>query len=321
MHLRRHKLTVLIGLFSPFFNAFSQISIAPDTAGSPRAEEQPLGVRAPAAATQVLAHATTDAQPTSASPAPDTALTSVCMSAMAKLPSPPGGNWNPARIEAFCGGVKKLPSCQSVEGIPIYHGERPARAGQERPLRFLLLGLVHGDEAWGGSLVRLWTERLQEFEPRSHWRIVPVMNPDGWKRETRVNARGVDLNRNLPTADWKIAAANPRRNPGATGGSEPETQCTIAHIDDFKPDFVVSVHTPYGIIDFDGPASRMSGTPLPWKSLGTFPGSLGRYLWKERHIPVMTVELAATNPLSKVESWKTFQDAIGTFALKVQKTK
>lgn len=30
---------------------------------------------------------------------------------------------------------------------------------------------------------------------------------------------------------------------------------------------------------------------LPWKRLGTFPGSLGRYLWDERGIPVLTIEL------------------------------
>lgn len=41
-----------------------------------------------------------------------------------------------------------------------------------------------------------------------HWRFIPVLNPDGLlaPKPTRVNAGGVDLNRNFPTPGWAACA-------------------------------------------------------------------------------------------------------------------
>jgi hypothetical protein len=55
---------------------------------------------------------------------------------------------------------------------------------------------------------------------------------------------------------------------------------------------IVSVHAPYGLVDFDGdtqPPTHLGSLHL--HLLGTYPGSLGRYGSEVLNIPVITVEL------------------------------
>ncbi len=147
-----------------------------------------------------------------------------------------------------------------------------------------------------------WIERLSSLQPQNQWRIIPIANPDGFVLSTRTNVHGVDLNRYFPSADWDQSAwkywktgtrSNPRRFPGNKAGSEPETRCLLELIADFQPDLLVSIQTPYGLIDFDGPKDARPPAPpgLPVKKLGTCPGSLGRYSWGDHEVPVLTIEL------------------------------
>ncbi len=231
------------------------------------------------------------------------------------------GPVNSEKLKKVCLQTQILPGCQSVKGTPIVHYERPGYDKAKK--RILVFSLIHGDEEGAGTLVRYWMERLNEINPRNHWRIVPVLNPDGHHAKTRVNANAVDLNRNFPTKDWTDdaqkfwrirTASNPRRFPGSTAGGEPETQCALKHIEDFKPEFVVSIHTPLGVLDFDGPrVNPPSYGYLPWRSLGHFPGSMGRYLWAERNVPVLTTELRSTLP-SNFSTFDRLQDVLGQLA-------
>ena len=187
--------------------------------------------------------------------------------------------------------------------------------------------MIHGDEPESGTLARDWLHRLSELEPRNQWRVVPILNPDGWEKNTRGNANGVDLNRNFPTQDWtknahlfwkKMAGSHPRRFPGHTAGSEPEVRCAMSLIEEFKPDLIVSIHTPYGLLDFDGPVTslpRVNG--LPARRLGNFPGSLGRFMWADRNIPVLTIELQAK--LLELEQADKLQDSIGDLAVRINR--
>lgn len=223
------------------------------------------------------------------------------------------------RLTAVCNRVQRITGCQSVEGRPIYHTD--ALSTDVRAKRILVLGLIHGDEPLAGEMALEWADRLHGLSAyRNNWRVVPMLNPDGLERKTRMNARGVDLNRNFPTKDWdqladaywkKHAKADPRRFPGTGPGSEAETKCAIAHIKNFKPDFVVSVHTPYKVLDFDGPMMTFPRyKDLPWRALGNFPGSLGRYMWKDYQIPVLTVELG-----ERMVDSAQLQDIVGSFAI------
>lgn len=240
-----------------------------------------------------------------------------CVNLLGKVQGP----FQSKNLQKVCVSAQMLDGCTSVKGTPIVHFDK---AGTDKAKkRILVFSLIHGDETGAGSLVRYWMERLAEIEPRNDWRIVPVLNPDGFAAKTRTNANSVDLNRNFPTRDWSEEAekywkiktsSNPRRFPGATAGGEPETQCAMKHIEDYKPEFVVSIHTPLGVLDFDGPRVKPpSFGYLPWKSLGHFTGSLGRFLWAERNVPVLTAELKPTMPQS-FDTFDRLQDVLGQIA-------
>lgn len=265
-----------------------------------------------------------DPAPTVAKQTNQRQLQSYCVEQLKNMP----GEFRSEHLENVCSEVAQFSSCQSVEGRPIFHYDKVGshKTGQ----RILVLSLIHGDEIPSGSVARSWMGRLHEISPRNTWRVVPVLNPDGVLKKSRLNSRNVDLNRNFPTQDWYDLAlkswkektgSNPRRYPGPTAASEPETACAIDHIKDFKPDFIISIHTPLGVLDFDGPPSvpfpRFE--PLPWRSLGHFPGSLGRYMWKEHGVPVLTVELKGNEVARRsLEAFDKLQDITGTVAIQAQ---
>lgn len=219
-----------------------------------------------------------------------------------------------------CEKVQIEEQCVSSEGRPIYHYDKVSSIPGAK--KVLVFSLIHGDETPAGTVGRYWMERLEGIDPRNTWRVVPVLNPDGVKYKTRYNANKIDINRNFPTKDWESGAlenwkrttkSNPRRFPGNEAASEPETKCALKHLEEFQPDFIVSVHTPLKVLDFDGP--RVSPPPkfdyLPWKSLGNYPGSLGRYMWFERQTPVLTMELKENLP-PNLSPFERLQDIIGS---------
>lgn len=222
-------------------------------------------------------------------------------------------------LQEACEKAERSFNCASSKGEPIYNIDQKGNA--KNPKKILVLSLIHGDETNAGSLGRFWLERLRKVEPRNSWRIIPVTNPDGVLAKTRTNANGVDLNRNFPTVDWaaeaihfwkKEAQSSARKFPGEAPGKEVEVQCVMQHLENYKPDFVISIHTPLKVLDFDGPrVKKPNYFYLPWKSLGNFPGSLGRYLWVERKIPVLTTELKDDLPTTSVV-FEQLQDLIGT---------
>lgn len=226
-------------------------------------------------------------------------------------------------LKDFCTAVEVLPGCESHEGEPIFHYDRPSSDGKGQ--RILALALIHGDEFLSGTVALAWSHRLSRISPRNAWRVIPVANPDGVRLKTRMNAKGVDLNRNFPTEDWDESAlgawrdlrgSDPRRYPGPSSASEIETQCYIQHFEGFKPDFIISIHTPLGVLDFDGPQMTFPHfDPLPWVSLGNFPGSLGRYMWRDNQVPVLTIELKGTEGVAKLEQFDQLQDVSGTVAI------
>jgi len=201
----------------------------------------------------------------------------------------------------------------------------------------LLLGGIHGDELASVSLAFDWIARSHGVQAAAMphasgatrptianvaWRFVPLLNPDGLLHSpsTRVNAHGVDLNRNFPTADWERDAQpywiqrtkkDPRRFPGAHPLSEPESRWLLEQIDQFHPDLIVSVHAPYGLLDFDGPppAPRRLGS-LQLDPVGVYPGSLGNYGGLVKNVPVMTLELKnarAVPPAELAAMWSDLQ--------------
>jgi hypothetical protein len=170
--------------------------------------------------------------------------------------------------------------------------------------RILVIGGIHGDELTSVSTVFRWLNWIDQPDAsRYQWRVIPVANPDGLlaRSSTRVNANGVDINRNFQTPDWGRDAENywvrrtrsdPRRHPGKSAGSEVETRWLQAQIEEFRPDLIIGMHAPYNLLDYDGPVPEpMHFGRLYLNRLGVYPGSLGNYGGLFKQIPVITIEL------------------------------
>ncbi len=194
----------------------------------------------------------------------------------------------------------------SQQGLPLIAKTVPAtnKNKKQRPLRVLLMGGIHGDELTSAAIVYRWVEGMTGPIAQSiDWRIMPVVNPDGLLAEkaSRMNANGVDLNRNFPTPGWDAEAprywkartrSDPRRFPGHAPLSEPESRWVEEEMRSFKPDVIISVHAPFGVLDFDGPEEppRKFGRLL-LNRVGVYPGSLGNYSGVHQNVPVITIEL------------------------------
>ncbi len=193
-------------------------------------------------------------------------------------------------------------------GNPILYKEYPPLVGKTPRARVLLIGGVHGDEYASFSVMFKWMKILdQHHSGLFHWHIIPALNLDGLLKSpaVRVNHNRVDLNRNLPTGNWEDAllyweketGRDFRRYPGATAASENETRWLVDEIASFKPDVIISLHAPYGMVDYDGPdtvAPPAGLGSLRLGDLGTFPGSLGRYAGEIIKLPLLTIELASS---------------------------
>jgi murein peptide amidase A len=221
-----------------------------------------------------------------------TALAAGCDELSRKLP-----NVTPALCQA---AQLQDSKARSVKGQPLWVRDLPVL---EPKLRVLVVGGIHGDELSSAALALHWIALAREIPAQTHWRFIPLLNPDGLLTSPaqRTNAHGVDLNRNFPTPNWDKEAAlyweqkvkrDPRRWPGPKPLSEPESQYLHDEMERFKPDMIVSIHAPYGVLDFDGPTTPPDKLGrLYLDQVGIFPGSLGNYGGIHKRMPVVTIEL------------------------------
>lgn len=201
-----------------------------------------------------------------------------------------------------------------------------ANSSPARAPRVLLIGGIHGDELTSASIVFRWLQWMNEPDPSQyHWRVIPVANPDGLLATPpqRMNGHGVDLNRNFPTPDWtKDAHAywanktkrDPRRYPGKEAMSEPETRWLRDQIEEFKPDLIISIHAPFGILDYDGPARQPKRFGhLNLNRLGIYPGSLGNFGGVHKNMPVITIELPNATSMPPLKEQREIWDDMLTW--------
>ena len=201
----------------------------------------------------------------------------------------------------LCGAAQlQATEGRSVQGRTLYLRDVVA---PDPKIRVLVVGAMHGDELSSASLALHWIQMAVQTPSNAHWRFIPALNPDGLmaRPAKRVNANGVDLNRNFPTPNWKRDAKvywedrtkkDPRRWPGPAPLSEPESKYLHDEMERFKPDLIVSIHAPYGMLDFDGPSvppARLGRLYLD--QIGIFPGSLGNFGGIHKGMPVVTIEL------------------------------
>ena len=180
--------------------------------------------------------------------------------------------------------------------------------------RLLLFAGLHGEEP---ECTYALSRALRQLTSQSaDCAIVLAANPDGLIRGTRANARGVDLNRNFPSRNWRPDPVTHRStnedpsdiilSPGESAGSEPETRALIALIEELEPEQVIALHAPLACIDDAGQtplAKRLAertGMPLVPDVGYPTPGSFGSW-GADRGLPVITYEfpLAATEVLMR----------------------
>jgi protein MpaA len=186
----------------------------------------------------------------------------------------------------------------------------------------LFLGGVHGDENPSVYILFRLAQFLKknpEFCSNKTIVIAPLVNPDGFlsKPQRRTNSAGVDINRNFPTRNWKQSVKD-RYYSGPHASSESETRFQIALMNRFKPSHIISIHSPLGCNDYDGPSSDLDSlviwlkkvskeNGLPFRRYQVFPGSLGNYAGVERGIHTLTLELPSSEPLKGPEYFDQFK--------------
>lgn len=183
------------------------------------------------------------------------------------------------------------------------HEHRPLelhRLGQGN-VDLLVIAGVHGDEPEGYGLAdrfrssQLWRTLSSQA---SVW-MIPRANPDGCASGQRWNARGVDLNRNLPTQDWSPQVHSCRYTPGRSAGSEIETRLLIDGICRISPRAIFSLHSQSKpCVNYNGPCYTLARVMAVCNGYGITddigyptPGSLGTWAGVERQIPTITLEI------------------------------
>lgn len=187
----------------------------------------------------------------------------------------------------------------SVDGTPlqIWH---PLRDRVE----VLIFAGIHGEEP--DTTVLLSRALRSMSRPSTSCAVILCANPDGLRNGTRGNANGVDLNRNFPSSNWTIEPVTHKWNfdcdsrvrlsPGERPCSEPEVEALAQVVDDLKPECVVSIHSPLGVVDdpdctdLGRTLSERSGMPRTVLPTEDTPGSFGSWA-KDVGIPTITYEL------------------------------
>jgi protein MpaA len=260
-----------------------------------------------------------------------------------------------AEVKKFCSNLKEkfreykweVPECEKFNwnhvrnsnlGTPLIwtvFGDEETDAVKNATL--VMCG-VHGDEI---TPVKFCWDLIKELKENHTFKdklviVAPLVAPDSFfkSRPTRTNGRGVDVNRNFPTRDWKTEAHkkwkhqlrhDKRKFPGPYAASEQETIFQMNLILRYKPNKVISVHAPLTLLDYDGPSLKAENgksakvllEQMSEKSSGykvsnypIFPGSLGNWAGKEKHIPTYTLELPNTNPAETDRFWNIFKEAM-----------
>ncbi len=158
--------------------------------------------------------------------------------------------------------------------------------------KLLIIGVFHGDEPQGEYFINSYLKKSPRAGKNAIY-YIPRLNSNNHRK----NKNGVDLNRNFPTKNW-VAGENDDYYGGKTPASEKETQILVDLIENNKFDAIITIHAPYKVVNYDGPARHLAQKISsflnypPTSSIGyPTPGSFGTYCGIERNIPIITIEI------------------------------
>ena len=211
----------------------------------------------------------------------------------------------------------ELESGSSLEGldIPVFKTDIKAQ-------KYLyLIGGVHGDEVEGVYVLKElfgWLKNEHGLKDLPMI-VIPILNVDGYRTQTRVNAHSVDLNRNLPTKDWSSVFSQAKYNPGPKPLSEPENQFLVKLFDKYRPGFILSFHTWKPILNYNGDCKDVAEYLAKFNKYEMAsdigyptPGSLGTFAVEKYKSPVLTFECPElkTHRESLKQIWKENEEAL-----------
>ena len=174
---------------------------------------------------------------------------------------------------------------------PLRAGPAAARrsASATGPVKVLVVGSIHGNETAGRAVLA----RLRKATPPEGvelW-LVDSVNPDGVRRGTRQNARGVDLNRNFGRRWAGGGRAFDTYFPGRRAFSEPESRAVRRLVQRIRPAVTVWYHQHMRLVNLSSgadprvvrayarrvglparPLPNYHGTATSWQN-HTFPGT------------------------------------------------
>jgi murein peptide amidase A len=115
------------------------------------------------------------------------------------------------------------------------------RMGDPKGRAVLLIGVIHGDEAKGFGITQLI--RTMPTPPGTDLWIIDSINPDGQAADTRYNANGVDLNRNV-SYNWTYIpkTSDDSESSGDAPADQPETQALQNFVKEIKPRITIFWH-------------------------------------------------------------------------------
>lgn len=182
--------------------------------------------------------------------------------------------------------------------IPLYSSLPLEDLRASQPI--LLMGGIHGDEPEGVELAEKTLQWLktQTQDSVAPWILIPCLNVDGFAKNTRVNGRGVDLNRNYPAKNWSPNFEKDRYFPGKEPASEPEIQGVVEIIKTFNPRLIIHCHSWEPCVVCTGDrgwkdAQRLAdscGYQLQEDIGYPTTGSLSQFGWHDHQIPVICIE-------------------------------
>lgn len=209
-------------------------------------------------------------------------------------------------------------SLSVLDSVQTKLGNTVELIGQFGENNILIIGVVHGDEPQGKFLIDTYLAKcseIRDINKKNNLMFIPCLNPDGMLLKKRTNANGVDLNRNFPTKNWgenlgENATCDDKSTSyygGEFPASEIETQFLIDTISKYSPKLVITLHTPYKIVNYDGPAKEVAQMisdiikyPVE-ESVGyPTPGSFGTYCGIERNIQTITLEMDEICPVEEL---------------------
>jgi protein MpaA len=168
------------------------------------------------------------------------ALLLAALALLAPPPASPGGGETLAFVHAFRGpGIRTKTIGRSTAGRRI---ELRQLGAPRWPGELLVFGCIHGDECAASGVEPISSLTAGCPDPSSDIYFLPNLDPDGTSVGSRLNARGVDLNRNFSSGWHPLGRPFGSEYSGPRPFSEPETRLAARVIRAVRPAATIWFH-------------------------------------------------------------------------------